>query len=128
MAEQHPGFNGFNKTQISGYIAEIDLRDDQLDSLRSDYMLKCKTPRAAIREIKAAVKEAGINRKAFEELLTQHREDRAALKRVAAMEADDAADLEALQEALGEYADTPLGAAALKRAGAGEETLDSLSQ
>lgn len=124
MADQHSGSNGFNKQQISGYLAEIDLQDDQLDSLRSDYMLNCKGPRAQIREIKLAVKEAGINRKAFEELLTQHLEDRAAAKRVAQMEADDAADLEALQEALGEYVSTPLGAAALKRAG-GDETLES---
>jgi hypothetical protein len=41
------------------------------------------------------------------------------------MEADDANDFEHMQEALGDYASTPLGGAALKRAKPKEDTLDS---
>jgi uncharacterized protein (UPF0335 family) len=118
--------NGFNAEQLKGYLDEITVADNELLSLKSDYMLKCKGPRAQIREIMAAAKEAGINMKALREVVADDRARRRRERCIDALEADDLQDYEAMCEALGDYGSTPLGAAALKRA-KGEEALDSLN-
>jgi F0F1-type ATP synthase membrane subunit b/b' len=120
------GYNGFDGDQIKGYLDEIAVADNELLSLKSDYMLKCKGPRAQIREIMAAAKEAGTNMKALREVVADDRTRRRRERRIAALEADDLQDYEAMCEALGDYGTTPLGAAALKRAKANEDALNSL--
>ena len=50
-----------------------------------------------------------------------HRDERAQDKRIAALDMADRADYETIMEALGAYADTELGQAALARAKAQEE-------
>jgi uncharacterized protein (UPF0335 family) len=124
---QREGSNGFDGEALKGYLDEIAVADNELLSLKSDYMLKCKGPRAQIREIMAAAKEAGVNMKALREVVADDRVRRRREQRIEALEADDAADYEAMCEALGDYGTTPLGQAALKRAER-EESLDSLSR
>jgi hypothetical protein len=101
---------------IIGYLEAIDRADDELLSLRGSYMAQCKGPRASIAEIKGAAREAGINMKAFNVVLKGHRADRAHEKRIAALEAEDAAAYEELEAALGDFGGTPLGSAALEGA------------
>ena len=114
-----------SNTNLRPYFDRIDEHDDELLELRSEYMNDCKGPRSSIKEIKDSAREAGINMKAFKENLKNHREERARLKRVAAMEQEDRDEYEVLREQLGEFGSTPLGQAALdgKRKGGG---LDSL--
>jgi uncharacterized protein (UPF0335 family) len=126
MTDKNDGSNGFDRDQLAGYLSEIDRADDELDSLRGEYMAECKGPRSQIKEIMAAVKEAGVNRRAFRVVLAEHRAERKQAKRVAALETDDAMDYEAMKDALGAFGETELGAAALRRA-KGEETLDTLT-
>jgi uncharacterized protein (UPF0335 family) len=116
--------NGGPLHGLSGYLTSIDKQDDELDHLRGQYMAACKGPRAAIKDVMASAREAGINMKAFREVLSAHRSDRRHDKRVNALEADDQASYAEMMEALGEYADTPLGAAALKRASDGDGTFE----
>lgn len=118
--------NGGPLNGLKGYLSEIDLQDDELDRLRSDYMNLCKGPRQAIREIKASAREAGINMKSFAVVLAEHRDIRRHDKRVAGLELDDQASYEEMAAALGDFGSTGLGAAALARAKPEEETLDSL--
>jgi hypothetical protein len=123
--------NGYSSDLVKGLISEIDAQDDELASLRGSYMEDCKGPRAAIKEIKGRAREEGINPVAFNELLAQHRNARAEQKRLAAMETDDRDAFDILEQALGEFVDTPLGEAAMNRAKpkpSGDEVLDSLGQ
>lgn len=119
--------NGGPLAGLKGYLTEIDVQDDELESLRSEYMNSCKAPRQAIKEIKASAKEAGVNMKAFAEILTEHRETRAHEKRLAALEPDDFASYEEMERVLGDFGSTPLGDSALQRAKHNEEALDSLN-
>jgi len=122
--------SGFDGGKLRGFLAEIDIYDDELETLRGEYMEACQSARDGIKEIKKAVKEEGVNPVAFRELLTTHRAERAEQKRLAAMNPEDRDDFEAMQVALGAYADTPLGQAALRRAKPqqeNEEAFDSLS-
>ena len=107
--------NGGPLAGLHGYFKEIDRQDDELAELHSDYMEQCKGPRGQIREVMASAKEAGVNMIAFREALAVHRADRAHEKRLAAMEPNDAQDLNRMMVALGMLADTPLGEAAIQK-------------
>ena len=66
---------------------------------------------------------------AFRAVVAEHRADRKIEKTLAELEADDAADFEAMRDALGAFGETELGAAALDKAkprGRKGEQLDSL--
>jgi uncharacterized protein (UPF0335 family) len=107
--------NGGPLSGLQGYLEKISKQDDELDTLRADYMNDCKGPRGAIKDIMASARDAGVNMKAFRELLAKHRSDRRHHKRVDAMEADDAAAFDEMISALGDFVDTPLGGAAVAR-------------
>jgi hypothetical protein len=117
-----------NSQSPAEFLKAIDKADDDLMSLRSSYMSSCKGPRGAIKATMSQAREAGINMTAFRELLTQHREERRQDRRLGELEADDIAAFEEMVEALGEFGDTPLGDAALRKAKPrGEESLDGLN-
>ncbi len=128
MSDQHNnGSNGFDRDQLNRYLDAIDDADDELLRLKSDHMSACKAPRARIRETMKQAKEAGINLIAFRTIVAAHRAERNVEAKIAELEADDAADYEAMQQALGEFGDTPLGASALAKAKQrGDRTMDSL--
>lgn len=119
--------NGGPLHGLTGYLTSIDKQDDELDTLRGQYMAACKGPRAAIKDVMASAREAGLNMKAFREILTAHRNDRRHEKRVNALEADDQASYEEMAAALGEFGEFGLGAAALARAKPSEDNLDDLA-
>jgi hypothetical protein len=111
---------------IEAYLKGIDVADDQLASLRGTYMAACEGPKGIIKEIKAEVKEAGHSLKAFNRKLKDHRNERKRKRKLAAMEEEDALAYEAMRAH--DYADTPLGAAAVDRhrPKGGDAALDSL--
>jgi hypothetical protein len=100
---------------LSRYLNEIDKQDDKLLQYASEHMARCKGPRGKIREVIKQAKDDGLNMSAFRLSVRKRRSERKIEAKLAALEADDAADYEAMQEALGEFGDTELGQAALKR-------------
>jgi hypothetical protein len=132
------GSNGFDPVELRTYLAEIDTEYDELDSLLGAYRESCKGPRGRIASIKAKVKKDGVNPLAFNELVQKRQAERRHQKRLAALDLADKADFEAMEEALGDFKDTPLGVAALDaskrvsdpaalaRVGRGEAALDTL--
>jgi hypothetical protein len=125
MAE-HPHTNGYDANALNGFLAQIAEVDDELMSLKGEYMAACKAPRQKIKSILAEVREGGVNLTAFREILTRHRDARRAERRIADLEADDLDAYSMMEQALGEFGNTPLGQAALDRAKQGNETLDTL--
>jgi len=124
--------SAYSKEKLEGYLSEIDRQDDELASLKGSYMESCRGPRAQIKEIIAAAKDAGVNPVAFRNALKAHRDERAQEKRVADLDMADRADYETIMAALGAYADTELGQAALKTAtdyqAQNDAALDSLGR
>ena len=126
------GSNGINGDQLKGYLEEIDSADDKLLQLKAEHMAACKGPRKRIKETMGEAKRDGVNMASFRTIVAAHRAERKIEERIAALEADDKADFESMQQALGDYGDTPLGAAALAKAKAreggsdGDRTVDSL--
>ena len=128
MAEDSTATNGYDKDQLNGYLAEVAEQDDELLSLRGEYMAACKGPRGKIKQILVRAKEDGINMPALRALLDKRRDERKQDRRVADLEMDDRSAYDMMLDALGEYGSTPLGQAALDRARQGDETLGGLTQ
>ena len=115
-----------SNTDLQGYLDAIDRADDELASLRGGYMSDCRGPRATIREVMGAAREAGENMKAFRLVLKGHRDARKQAKRVAELEPEDVDAYDGMREKLGAFSDTPLGEAALAKHRRGDGALDSL--
>jgi hypothetical protein len=126
MTSTRDGGNNTKGKQLDSYLREIDKADDELLSLKMSHMAACKAPRGRIRHVMAQAREAGENLEAFRTLVAAHRADRKIDKRIAELEADDRAEFESLQEALGAFGDTALGQAALKRAAPKDGASDKL--
>jgi hypothetical protein len=124
------GSNGFDATELQGYLDRLDEQDDALMSLKGAFMRDCQAPRAQIKEILGEVREAGHSMVAFRTVLAQHRSERRIERKIAELEGDDAETYEMMAQALAGLADTPLGEAALdrkRRRGRREGNLDSLA-
>jgi hypothetical protein len=105
--------NGFDGDLLAGYLTEIDRADDEIEGHKLECKEACETARQVLKDMFVGAKEAGLNMASFRALVAAHRAERRIDKKIAAMEADDAADYEMMCEALGILGDTPLGAAAL---------------
>lgn len=128
MAPERDGANSFDGEQLEKYLKGIDKADDRLIKLKVEHMDACKGPRGHIRNIMKEARESGVNMEALRTVIAKHRAERKIEQRIAELEADDATDYEAMQEALGEFGDTDLGKAALRKAKpkAGSDKLESL--
>lgn len=128
--EQRDGSNGKHDGElIERYLGEIDKADDALTELKVEHMSACKGPRGKIRALMKEARETLPSIEAFRTIVAAHRSERKIEQRIAELEADDLQEFERMQEALGAFADTPLGDAALKKAkpkGGGGEKLDDL--
>lgn len=122
-----PRLNSYDPEKLENYLTEIDAADAQLETLRSEYMNKCKAPQSDIAAVFEASKEAGIPQRAFRTLVKNRRLERKIEANEAALESDDAENLEAIKAALGPFLDTPLGRAAIDRRVEREQTLDTLT-
>lgn len=126
MTDTAAGSNGYDKVKLKQFVDAIEREQDKLDELKIDHMNACKGPRGRIKQITKAAREEDIDIDAFRVTLKRRMDERKHAKRVAELEDDSRDAYEMIEEALGEYADTPLGQAALARAKG--EPLDSLKQ
>ena len=125
---QPTGTNGFERAVTEGLLKEIDHLDEQLASLKGEYMNACKGPRGDIADVFKAAKDKGLPMRAFRALVKNRRLDKKMSANVDRLEGDDQAHYEALVVGLGDFCDLPLGQAALRRARPDAEgPLDSLN-
>jgi len=124
--QQHGNNGGPSGEELKSYLDAVAEADDELLTMRSEHMQRCKGPRGKIKETMTLAKEAGVNLKALRELIADDRAKRRRDRKIAELEADDLSDYEQMCEALGEFGDTPLGQAAL-RVVKGDKTLDNLT-
>ena len=120
------GHNSLDKNQIVKLLKEIKAADDELASLKSSHMSRCKKPRGKIVEIMERAKGMGLDMTGFRTLVAEYRDQRRAEARRDKLEPDELQSLDAYREAAPNFFETtPLGRAA-KRDNGGE-ALDSLA-
>jgi len=123
MAGLRLGDNSLDKAQIRKIFKDIDEADAELDALKSAYMTKCKRPRKKIRDARKLAKGLEIDMAAFAVAITNRRAERRIEARIRGLEGGEAQALDAIMAALGDYASTDLGKAAVRQA-AGAGVLD----
>lgn len=98
------------------WVGEIERKFDDLASERGSYMAACKEIRTQIGDLKDAAENAGLPKRALNQILKERVLERK-LEALRDIEDEDAADLaEQLRTALGDFGDLPLGAAAVEKA------------
>ena len=111
------GTNAIDPTTAQRFVGELDRCDEELLTLRGQYMQRCKTVRERKADWMEQAEAAGIPRSGLKVELKR----RALALKLKTLESDageevvETADM--IREALGSFADMPLGAAAVEAAG-----------
>jgi hypothetical protein len=127
MAEA-PGHNGPTDGHIREAFDEIIGYVEELDSERGVYMRRCKAIREQIANTYDLAKDRGIRKKVLQVKVREFLLTRKLNGLIDSLEDDDRSEFERMSEALGPFAASPLGQAAL--AGARQrdsEALDDLA-
>jgi uncharacterized protein (UPF0335 family) len=105
--------NGFDPEVVSRFVSRLESLHSDLASEKGEYMQRCRQIRDEIKDVLQAAKdEDGIPKKALKTLIKK-RELLGKIENLADfLEVDDRSAFEALEQALGDYGDTPLGQAA----------------
>lgn len=116
MAQAAKPSNGFDKDKLKSYIDRIQNLEDEIASEMGTAMRQCKALRDDIKDIVTEAKDNGIPAKALKAEIKLLSLDRQKAKIVAGLDQEDEQSLEAIQDALGDFASSPLGESVLKAA------------
>ncbi len=116
MAEAATPSNGYDRDELRSYVDRIGNLTDEIGSIMSEAMTEAKARRKDISEIYVEAKARGIPVKALRCEVRLQDLDKKKVKIVAKLDEDDLSSLEAIQEALGEFASTAVEDDAVKAA------------
>lgn len=97
-------------------VANIEESYRKLDTERGIYMNKCKGIRNEMKDHYSDAANLGIAKKLLAKIIKERQYERKIDALTADLEPDERSELEMLVEKLGEFADTPLGKAAIAKA------------
>lgn len=108
--------NGFDPAIAKGFVDRIENLHSDLAAEKGEFMQKCKVIHADIKEVLTEAKNAGIPKKPLKSLVKQRKLERDIEDIRTDLEGDDQDSFDQLCLALGKFAETGLGAAALDAA------------
>jgi hypothetical protein len=111
---------------VQAAVRKIEACQEELLSERGAYMQRCRQIREGIGAAYDAAKDKGILKKQLRALVKERDCERKLHAVRADLEADEVEHFDLLKEKLGDFANTPLGQAAVARAA--DDTLDKLMQ
>lgn len=114
--------NGFNAVLVKKLVQQIESGFADLEIERGTYMQRCKAVRGRITGIFEDAKGLGIPTAELKAVIKTRRFEAKASAAREALEAEEREIFDNIREALGDYAETPLGAAAVEAAESQEET------
>lgn len=124
--ETHDGRNSIDPQMLNRYVSDIERKFDEIATLTGEHMNRCKQRRDEIKAYKKQAKKAGIPLKELNALIDQRKLERKIAELRDDMEEDQVETLDMMIEALGEFGDSPLGAAAIDRKKKQQETDSAL--
>ncbi len=98
------------------FLKRIEAVMAAMDSRKGEYMSECKSDRQDIKDIIAEAKAGGLSAKALKGLVRYRELEKKQKALSDGLDIDDVSSFEELVEALGDYAGTPLGEAAVRKA------------
>lgn len=115
--------------KTKGYADRIETLLADLESLKGEYMAECKSLREDVKSVLEEAKAAGIDPKALKAVVDTRAAEKRAERIRLGLKTETQEVFDAIRVALGDYADTPLGEAALRREGGpGASALDDLAK
>lgn len=121
MAKQANMSNEPSADSVLDAINAIERLDQELLTEKMAYMARCKKIRTRKSEQYDHASDQGISRKLLKKKITERGYQRKIDAICDDLEQDERSEYEMLSEKLGEFADTPLGAAAMARADGGHQ-------
>lgn len=111
--------NGYDLSVVSEVISRHEELDRECESIMGKARKECQSRRADQKELLQEAEDAhGISKKVLRAELKIRRQERKLEKAKSEIDDEIVDDVLHLHDALGEYASTPLGAAAVSKAGA----------
>jgi uncharacterized protein (UPF0335 family) len=111
------GGNGFSADLVKSLVDRIEALHGEIESEQAKYMVAAKALREDIANVYEEAGARGVSTKPLKALIKTRKLDRRAKAEKEKLDLDERATLEMLKDALGDLADTPLGEAAVGRAG-----------
>lgn len=123
--------NGYDGDKLKGYIEKIEEYFAEMESSKGAHMKRCRDIRESIEVVYEEAKALGIPKKALRAHVKLRQIEAQKEQLIDKLSDDDVDEFEAIADALGEFAATPLGLSALERrrqaAPDGRDAIDSLS-
>ncbi|KAB0269013.1 hypothetical protein [Microvirga brassicacearum] len=115
-AKKQASTNGFDATVLNDIVHRFDELNDELASAKGVYMKRARDIADSKRGLIEEAKSRGIATKPLKAVLKEIDLSRKIAATRSELEADDADQAELMRSALGDFADLPLGAAAVTAA------------
>jgi uncharacterized protein (UPF0335 family) len=109
------GRNRANSDEMAAYINRLEELDSELLREKMAYMERARRIQEDKKSVLDEAKDAGLSKKAVKAVVKVRDLERKAEAAREDLEDDDAAVFDDIREALGDYADLPLGKAAVER-------------
>lgn len=122
--------NGFDGDKLKGYLKKLDELQAEIESSKGAHMNRCQKIRGSMDVVFEEAKALGIPKKVLKAHCDLRRLEAKKSAVVDKLGDDDAETFDAVADALGDFAQLPLGAAAVRRAEASDadrSALDSLA-
>ena len=116
---KHAKDNSPDQEDVRAAVSNIEQRYTELASERGIYMSKCRRNRDEMANHYDEAANKGIAKKLLKKIVKERELERKIDALAFDLEPDERSELEMLVEKLGEFANTPLGQAAMHAAGAG---------
>lgn len=107
--------NGYDGEKIKAYVEKIEAYFAEMESSKGAHMKRCREIRDSIDVVYEEAKALGIPKKALRTHVKLRQLEAKKEQLVEKLGDDEVDEFQAMSEALGEFAATPLGMAALQR-------------
>lgn len=108
--------NGFDPEIAKKFVDRLENLNNDMAAEKGEFMARCKVIHADYKEVLTEAKNAGIPKKPLKSLVKQRKLERDIEDIRTDLEGDDQDSFDQLVLALGKFAETDLGAAAMKDA------------
>lgn len=109
------GRNRANPSEMASFVDEYEKLEREKLQEKMAYMERCAKISARMKDVLEDAKSQGLKGNVLKSVVKARAYERKAAAIEEALEDDDASDFKDIREALGDYADLPLGAAAVDR-------------
>lgn len=108
--------NAYDPEVLKLFVGELERHQMQLESYKGEHMQRCKTVRGHMSDVYDRASDAGIPKRMLKARMKASELEQKAKAVRDNLEEEERDDYDMIRDALGDFADSPLGAASLQKA------------